>query len=63
VTTNNAPWIRLTVKFRDAQGTDRFVRRHMSVSRLSRPSEGDRIALWYDPADPGNTDKIVLGEQ
>jgi hypothetical protein len=37
------------------------VRRHLSVSRLSRPSVGDRIPLWYDPADPGNTDKIVLG--
>ncbi len=62
VTSNNAPWIRLTVKFRDAQGTERFVRRHVYVSRLSRPSEGDRIPLWYDPADPSNTDKIVIGE-
>lgn len=62
VTTNNAPWIRLTVKFRDGQGTERFVRRHVYVSRLARPSEGDRIPLWYDPADPSNTDKIVIGE-
>jgi hypothetical protein len=62
VTSNNAPWIRLTVTFTDGKGTVRYVRRHLYVSRLSRPSAGDRVPLYYDPADPGNVRKIVLGD-
>jgi hypothetical protein len=61
ITTNNAPRVRLTVKFVDSHGTARYVRRSLYVSRLSRPGVGDRVALWYDPADPGNEKRIVLG--
>ncbi|MFI5915085.1 DUF3592 domain-containing protein [Dactylosporangium sp. NPDC051541] len=62
-TTNNAPRVRLTVRFTDATGTNRYVRRHLSVSRFDRPGVGDRIPLWYDPNDPGNEKKIVVGTQ
>jgi hypothetical protein len=61
VTNNNAPWVRLTVRFTDAGGTNRFVRRHVSVSRLARPAVGDEVPLWYDPRDPGNEKKIAIG--
>jgi hypothetical protein len=50
------------VKFTDGKGTVRYVRRHLYVSRLSRPSVGDRVPLFYDPADPANLRKIVLGD-
>jgi hypothetical protein len=63
ITNNNAPWVRLTVRFTDTHGTQRFVRRRMSVTRFAGPSEGDRIALWFDPQDPGNEKKIVLGDR
>lgn len=63
ITNNNAPWVRLTVRFTDEHGTARFVRRRMSVSRFDGPSVGDQISLWYDPADPGNEKKIVIGER
>ena len=63
ITNNNAPWVRLTVRFTDAHGTQRFVRRRSSVNRFAGPSEGDRMALWFDPQDPGNEKKIVLGER
>jgi hypothetical protein len=62
ITSNNAPRIRLTVRFTDSHGTARFVRRHVSVVRFAGPSVGDRISLWYDPNDPGNQKKIVVGE-
>jgi hypothetical protein len=61
ITTNNAPRVRLTVQFVDSHGTARYVRRSLYVSRLSRPAVGDHVALWYDPQDPGNVKKIVLG--
>jgi hypothetical protein len=62
VTNNNAPWVRITVRFTDSHGTQRFARRHMSVSRFAGPSEGDKVPLWYDPEDPGNEKKIVIGD-
>jgi hypothetical protein len=63
ITSNNAPRVRLTVCFKDAHGTMRFVRRRVSVTRYAGPSVGDHLPLWYDPADPGNEKKIVIGER
>jgi len=62
-TVNNAPWVRLTVRFKDAHGTPRFVRRRVLVTRFAGPSVGDHLPLWYDPNDPGNEKKIVIGDR
>jgi hypothetical protein len=36
-------------------------RRRLTVSRLSIPSKGDRVPVWFDPKDPGNERRIVVG--
>jgi hypothetical protein len=52
-TINNSPRIRVTMRFTDADGKERFVRRWMTVSRLAIPDKGDRVPVWFDPKDPG----------
>lgn len=50
----------VTVSFHDHLGTQRWVTRPTLISRHFPVTNGDTADLWFDPADPSATDRIVV---
>lgn len=51
----------ITVKFTDDRGADRWVQKIGQWKRAALPRNGDPAAVLFDPADPGDTDRIWVG--
>jgi hypothetical protein len=55
------PRIRFTTRFRDTAGTERWVTKTATFPRASTPRAGDPAVVWFDPAEPHNETKIMVG--
>jgi hypothetical protein len=54
------PYVQLTVHYRDAGGTERWVTKRHAFPPTALPRTGDVYTVWYDPLDPANEKKIVI---
>ena len=50
----------VTYAFADAAGTRRFVQKRESVPMKDPIVNGERVDVWFDRADPSNTERIVV---
>jgi hypothetical protein len=57
---NNMPLVTLTVHYKDAAGTERWVTKRRVFPPTAVPRIGDTYTVWYDPRDAANEKKIVL---
>ena len=53
-------WAAVTFTFTDAAGSQRWVERTMLIRRAGDVKVGDTTRLWYDRADPGADQGIVV---
>jgi hypothetical protein len=60
VTVSDAPMVTMTVKYRDANGIDRWVTKRRAFTSTTVPRVGDTYTVFYDAQDPGNQTKIVV---
>lgn len=58
--TSRGLWAAVTFTFTDAAGTQRWVERTMLIRREGDVKVGDTTRLWYDAADPGAEQSIVV---
>lgn len=54
----NPKLVSVVVKFRDLQGTDRWVTRRATQVPGGLITVGTEVDVWFDPADPGEVRKI-----
>ncbi|CAM2855300.1 DUF3592 domain-containing protein [Prescottella defluvii] len=57
---NDRIFTAVTFSFTDSRNTQRWVQRGMVVHAATPVVDGQQARLWYDPADPGNDEKIVI---
>lgn len=55
------PYLRFTVQFTDQFGVDRWVEKKGTFLATNVPRLGDHTVIWFDPADPSDVKRIVVG--
>lgn len=58
---NGMPYLRFTVKFADHNRVERWVEKKGTFPHTALPRAGDPVQVWYDPQDPANTQRIIIG--
>lgn len=61
VEVSGLPFLEFTVRFQDAEGTDRWVTKKGTFPPAEQPRAGDPVAVWFDPLAPGDQKRILVG--